>query len=225
MAVLTYFTATRDSVARMRRDVLFEHDDNTKRYSRFWVLMILSSALAAAGILTESIPALIGAMIISPFITPMTGVMLAIVLSQQANVARSLLLVLAGAASAVALGAAMGLAAGSPTVAATNPLIAGRVTPDMFDLAVGLVTGVVAAIALVGEDISHTVPGVAITVTLVPALAVAGLAMESGALDQALDALVLFAANAVATLGDGHSHAGGVRGAQVAGFRARAGEP
>ncbi|WP_234983414.1 DUF389 domain-containing protein [Demequina sp. NBRC 110053] len=187
----------------MRRDVLFEHDDNVKRYSKFWALMILSSALAAAGILTESLPALIGAMIISPFITPMTGVMLATVLTQRRNTLRSVALVLAGAASAVGVSVLIGLLTGSEVSAATNPLVADRVTSDMFDLVVGLLTGVVAAIALVRDDISNSVPGVAIAVTLVPALAVAGLTLQSGQHAQAWDALVLFGANAVATLATG----------------------
>lgn len=81
MTPFPHFRATPESVARMRDDVLFEYDDNARRYSKFWALMILSSALAAAGILTESVAALIGAMIVSPFITPMAGVMLAAVLS------------------------------------------------------------------------------------------------------------------------------------------------
>lgn len=200
MSYLSHFQASADSVARMRRDVLFEHDDKAYRYSKFWALMILSSALAAAGILTESVPALIGAMIVSPFITPMTGVMLAAVLSQRVNVLRSVGQVLAGAAAAIAVGFLLGLLLDAPVSAETNSLVAGRVVPVAIDIVVGLLTGVVAAVALVREDISNSVPGVAIAVTLISALAVTGLLLESGQYTQAWDALVLFAANASATL-------------------------
>ncbi|MFW7414320.1 DUF389 domain-containing protein [Demequina sp. SO4-18] len=203
MSYLSDFRATPEAVARMRQDVLFEHDDNARRYSKFWVLMILSSALAAAGILTESVAALIGAMIISPFITPMTGVMLAAVLSQRANMLRSVGLVLAGAAAAVAVGFLLGLIVDAPVSPETNALVAGRVVPIGFDVVVGALTGVVAAVALVREDISNSVPGVAIAVTIISALAVTGLLLESGAYAPAWDAFVLFVANATATLATG----------------------
>lgn len=203
MTILSHFRATPESVTRMRQDVLFEHDDNAQRYTKFWALMILSSALAAAGILTESVAALIGAMIVSPFITPMTGVMLAAVLTQRVNMLRSLGLVVAGAAAAVAVGFLLGLTMDAPVSAGANALVAGRVVPIGFDLLVGAMTGIVAAIALVREDISNSVPGVAIAVTLISALAVTGLLLESGAYAQAWDAMVLFGANASATLAAG----------------------
>jgi uncharacterized membrane protein len=61
----------------------------------------------------------------------------------------------------------------------------------------------VGAIALARDDISDTLPGVAIAISLVPPLAVVGLTLESGAPEQAAGALLLFVANVSAILATG----------------------
>lgn len=203
MSGLPDWSASRDTVASIREQVFFQDDSNARRYARFWVLMVISSALAAAGVVADSTPAVIGAMIVSPFITPMRGVMLGVALSDGKNLMRSVALVLAGTLAAVALGVLLGLAVGADVVAEVNPQVASRVNPGVFDLVVALLAGVVGAIALIREDVSSAIAGVAIAVTLVPALAVAGLTLESGAFDQALGALLNFGSNAVAIIAAG----------------------
>lgn len=66
-----------------------------------------------------------------------------------------------------------------------------------------LATGVVGAFAMVRADISDTLPGVAIAISLVPSLAVVGLTLESGAPEQALGALLLFGTNVTAIIATG----------------------
>ena len=90
-----------------------------------------------------------------------------------------------------------------PVTAATNSQVAGRVTPRLVDLVAALATGSVGSVALARPDISDTVPGVAIAISLVPPLAVAGLTLQSGAPGQCLGALLLFATNVAAILASG----------------------
>ena len=90
-----------------------------------------------------------------------------------------------------------------PVVAATNSQVAARVTPRIVDLVAALATGSVGSVALARPDISDTLPGVAIAISLVPPLAVAGLALQSGAPSQCLGALLLFATNVAAILASG----------------------
>ncbi|MGB0093832.1 MAG: DUF389 domain-containing protein, partial [Solirubrobacteraceae bacterium] len=54
------------------------------------------------------------------------------------------------------------------------------------DLIAALATGAVGSFALVRDDVSDTLPGVAFAISLVPPLAVVGLTLESGAPKQAL---------------------------------------
>jgi len=62
---------------------------------------------------------------------------------------------------------------------------------------------VVGSIALVRRDISDTLPGVAIAISLVPPLSVVGLTLQSGAPEQSLGALLLFLTNVAAIIGTG----------------------
>ena len=66
-----------------------------------------------------------------------------------------------------------------------------------------LATGAVGSVALARSDVSDTLPGVAIAISLVPPLAVVGLTLESGAPHQALGALLLFTTNVAAILASG----------------------
>ena len=62
----------------------------------------------------------------------------------------------------------------------------------LVDLVAALATGAVGAFALVRSDVSDTLPGVAIAISLVPPLAVVGTTLESGATHQSIGALLLF---------------------------------
>lgn len=187
----------------MRRSVFFDGPDAAAKYSRFWLLLVLAAVIASAGVVADSTATVIGAMIVAPLMTPILGTMLATVLGDRANLIRSLLLVVAGAATAVAIGYVVGLLVVPDVLAATNSQVAGRVSPGLIDLLAALGTGVVGSVALVRRDISDTLPGVAIAISLVPPLAVVGLTLESGSLAQALGALLLFLTNVVAIIGTG----------------------
>ena len=187
----------------MRDAVFFDGSSAGARYSRFWLLLVLASIIAAAGIVGNSTATVIGAMIVAPLMTPILGTMLATVLGDRANLLRSLALVLGGAASAALIGFAVGLLVPTEVLAATNAQVAARVSPRLIDLLAALGTGVVGSVALVRRDISDTLPGVAIAISLVPPLCVAGLVLESGSLPQFLGALLLFVTNVVAILGTG----------------------
>jgi uncharacterized membrane protein len=113
------------------------------------------------------------------------------------------LLVVAGAAAVVAIGWLLGWFVPYPVVAATNSQVAARVTPRIVDLIAALATGGVGSVALARSDISDTLPGVAIAISLVPPLAVAGLTLESGSPRQSLGAFLLFVTNVAAILASG----------------------
>jgi uncharacterized hydrophobic protein (TIGR00271 family) len=192
-----------NTVAHMRDAVFFEGDEAPRRYSRFWLLLVLSGVIAAAGVVADSDATVIGAMIVAPLMTPILGIVLATVLGDRVNLVRSWSLVFAGAATAIAVGYGVGLLVAAPVVAATNPQVAQRVSPDLIDLLAALATGAVGVIALVRSDISDTLPGVAIAISLVPPLTVVGLTLESQAWNEALGALLLFATNVAAILASG----------------------
>ncbi|MDR6970778.1 DUF389 domain-containing protein [Leifsonia shinshuensis] len=192
-----------NTVADMRETVFFEGDRASSKFSRFWLLLCLSSVIAASGVVGDSSATVIGAMIVAPLMTPILGVVLATVTGDRRNLMLSWGMVAAGAVTAVAIGYLVGLLVAAPVVAATNSQVAARVSPSLIDLLAALATGAVGTVALVRKDISDTLPGVAIAISLVPPLSVVGLTLESQAWSQAGGALLLFVANVAAILATG----------------------
>lgn len=192
--------AARNSIADMRFSVLFDGAERRNRLTRFWILLILASVIASAGVVADSTATVIGAMIVAPMMLPIQGTMLSVVLGDHLNLIRSIALMVVGALAAIAIGFLLGLLAVYPVVAANNDQVASRVSPDLVDLVAALATGAVGSIALIRKDISDTLPGVAIAISLVPPLCVAGLTLESGAYSQSLGAVLLFLTNVAAIL-------------------------
>ena len=153
--------------------------------------------------LADSTATVIGAMIVAPLMTPILGTVLSVVTRDGPNLGRSVLLVATGSAAVVAISWLIGHLSPLPVVAATNAQVAARVHPRVIDLVAALATGAVGAFALARDDVSDTLPGVAIAISLVPPLAVVGLTLESGADGQARGALLLFLANVCAILFSG----------------------
>jgi len=183
-----YITASRDSARKM---------------SAFWVLLVLAAIIASAGVVGDSTATVIGAMIVAPLMTPILGTALALVLADRTHLLHNVGLVLAGALVVVAIGYLIGVVHANDVLAATNSQVAGRVSPKLIDLTAALATGVVGAFALVRSDVSDTLPGVAIAISLVPPLAVVGLTLESDAPGEALGALLLFSTNVAAIIATG----------------------
>src|SRR5262252_7433943 len=91
-------------IARIRDQVLFEGPERGRRLSRFWMLLLLAAVIASAGVVSNSTATVIGAMIVAPLMTPILGTVVAVVLADQANLRRCILLLMAGAAAVVAIG-------------------------------------------------------------------------------------------------------------------------
>jgi uncharacterized hydrophobic protein (TIGR00271 family) len=195
--------AVMNDTKHMRDAVFFEGSDVRQRLSRFWILITLASIIAAAGVAADSTATVIGAIIVAPLMTPILGTMLSVVLADRANLTRSLLHIAGGAVVAIAIGWLVGLLVVDPVVAETNSQVAQRVHPKLIDLLAALATGSVGSVALVRRDISDTLPGVAIAISLVPPLSVVGFTFEAGKLGQSLGASLLFLTNVAAILGSG----------------------
>lgn len=218
-------TVTAIDIERMRAELFFDGDEARRKLSRFWMLLVLAGVIATAGVIGDSTATVIGAMIVAPLMTPILGIVLAIVLGDRANLLRCIVLVVAGASAVVALAWLMGHVVAVPVLEATNSQVSARVTPRLIDLVAALATGAVGAFALCRSDISDTLPGVAIAISLVPPLAVVGLTLEAGAADQASGALLLFATNVAAILVSGivvmAVHRVHTSGAAVSGLKRR----
>jgi uncharacterized hydrophobic protein (TIGR00271 family) len=197
------FTLTRvsnDDLARMRDKLLFDGPAAAHKLTNFCVLLVLAAIIASAGVIADSTATVIGAMIVAPLMTPILGTVLSVTTSDRVNLLRSLLLVVAGAAAVVIIAFVIGAAGPVGTTSQTSSQVSGRIHPGLIDLVAALATGAVGSFALARTDVSDTLPGVAIAISLVPPLAVVGLTLQAGASDESAGALLLFLTNVAAIL-------------------------
>jgi uncharacterized hydrophobic protein (TIGR00271 family) len=194
---------TGDDVARMTDALFIERSWRSQSASRFWVLLTLATVIATAGVIADSTATVIGAMIVAPLMTPILGIALATVLGDRPALLRSIGYVVGGAALVVLLAFVISQWNLHPDDYATNSQVAARISPRLIDLLAALATGTVGAFALVRRDISDTLPGVAIAISLVPPLAVVGVLIEVGRFSDAAQALLLFGTNVAAIIATG----------------------
>jgi uncharacterized hydrophobic protein (TIGR00271 family) len=180
----------------MKDAVWFLFPDRSERLSRFWLLLILAAIIATSGVIGDSPATVIGAMIVAPLMTPILGMMLSIVLTDGPNFRFSLFMVVAGVSSCILVGVIYGLISTDEIYAKeNNSQVASRVSPKIPDLLGALATGAVGSISLVRKDIAGALPGVAISISLVPPLCVCGLTMSAGEFQDSAGAILLFFCN------------------------------
>lgn len=194
-------TVKESDIGRMADAVLLSYGKNSgAKYSAFWVLLLLAGVIATAGVVADSTATVIGAMIVAPLMTPILGTAFALVLADRNRMLRSLATVIGGALVVIIVGVLFGMLDPLNSALEGNSQINSRVNPRLLDLVAALATGTVGAFALVRPDISDTLPGVAIAISLVPPLAVVGLTFQAGQYDEASGALLLFATNVTAII-------------------------
>jgi uncharacterized hydrophobic protein (TIGR00271 family) len=166
----------------------------------FWVLLILSVAIATLGIMADSTAVVIGAMLVAPLMTPIMGVSVAIVNGWPRRVSLSFATVAGGVA--VSIGVAWILAAWVPQLVpiTANSQIQSRISPTLVDLLIAIAAGAAGAYATIDKRVSSSITGVAIAVALVPPLGVVGIMLKAGDYGDAGGAFLLFLTNLVAII-------------------------
>ncbi len=143
----------------------------------FFFMLVLSSAIATFGLLSNSAPAIIGAMIIAPLMAPILGLAYGIVVFEWKQTSRAALTVIAGTLVVVAFAY---LTTSFIGLRIAGSEILSRTMPTLLDLGVAMAAGAAGAFAYSRKSIANSIAGVAIAVALVPPLAVAGIGLALG---------------------------------------------
>ena len=143
----------------------------------FFVLLAVASGIATFGLLANSAPAIIGAMIIAPLMSPIMGLSYGVVQANWSQIARSGITLLFGMVLVIAIGF---LAARFIEIKVTGTEMLSRAFPSLLDLGVAVAAGAAGAFSLSRDSIRNSLAGVAISVSLVPPLAVAGIGLALG---------------------------------------------
>jgi uncharacterized hydrophobic protein (TIGR00271 family) len=196
-------TITSADVDRITSAVFIDASPRSRSSTRFWGLLVLAAVIATAGIIADSTATVIGAMIVAPLMTPILGVAVGLVLADRLPLLRSMALVLLGALAVIVVAYLIAALEHPADAYLSNGQVAARISPRLIDLVAALATGLVGAFALVRSDISDTLPGVAIAISLVPPLAVVGVLLEVQRYADAAQALLLFGTNVAAIVATG----------------------
>ncbi|GAA0880697.1 hypothetical protein GCM10009119_36670 [Algoriphagus jejuensis] len=165
---------------------------NAQTSSNYLVLMALSTLIATFGLFADSSPVVIGAMILAPLMGPIISLAMGALRQDGILVKSSLITLFWGIL--IGLFFAVFITWLTP-LDGVNSEILSRIRPNLLDLGIALVSGVAGAYAHAKEEIAKTLAGVAISVALVPPLAVAGIGLGWGEWNVFGGAALLLATN------------------------------
>jgi uncharacterized hydrophobic protein (TIGR00271 family) len=182
-------------VQSFEKKLFYEPPRRRSYLERFSALLFLATIIATAGVLGDSTATVIGAMIVAPLMTPIMATTAAMLMGNMRRAVYSLVLVIAGVTGVILLAMLMGTMYHGVISFAENAQIVARISPRLIDLIAALASGAAGAFCLSRDDIADSLPGVAISISLVPPLCVVGIALSAGEWDAAMGALLLFVTN------------------------------
>jgi uncharacterized hydrophobic protein (TIGR00271 family) len=182
----------------LARTLYFEPPGRAGKLVAFWVMLLLSVAIATFAVLADSTAVVIGAMLVAPLMTPILGLAGALVNGWVHRAASSTWLVALGAAAAIALSFLVARSVPTFVSLSENSQVTSRVDPTLIDLMIAVLAGAAGAFATVNSRVASSIAGVAIAVALVPPLSVVGVTLAAGQHTDAVGALLLFTTNFVA---------------------------
>jgi uncharacterized hydrophobic protein (TIGR00271 family) len=174
------------TVSAIKRDVYL-------RGSNIWYL-ICSALIASIGLDINSEAVIIGAMLISPLMTPILGVGLSFGIHDKELLLISLREFIASILISLAVSVIYFLLTplGNPT-----DMILSRIKPTLLDVLIGFFGGVAGIVAISRSYTASAIPGVAIATALMPPICVSGFGIAMGRMNIFFGAFYLFFINAV----------------------------
>ena len=153
----------------------------------------LSVLMATLGLLLDSPAIVIGSMLVAPVLYPVLGIALGLVMSNASVLGRSILALIRSFGVGLFLAVIAALLFGE-TGAMTGEILL-RSESSLISLAVAIFAGLAVSYALAQPEWSETLPGIAISVALIPPLAVVGIGIAWLDLALVTGSLLLLAVN------------------------------
>ncbi|MFH1286361.1 MAG: DUF389 domain-containing protein [Candidatus Magasanikbacteria bacterium] len=175
---MSFLTSHTDRI-RMKTEI---HLNNFSTPSiNFFVLIGLASAIAALGLLLDNTAVVIGAMVVAPLVTPVFALALSILLLKIKRAGKALGVIFMGTVLAVFISTILGhliILIEGEQFRMTSEIIS-RTKPNLLFFLVALCSGAAGAYAYGRPKIMESITGIAISVAVIPPLAVVGLEMAA----------------------------------------------
>jgi uncharacterized hydrophobic protein (TIGR00341 family) len=179
--------------AASREELLSDIEKNARLNLNFFILVFLSTIVAAVGLIKDNVAVVIGAMVIAPLLGPNLALALGTALGEKELMWKSAKSNLAGLGLTLALSALIGLL--WPVSLESRELLA-RTDVGLDSVALALASGAAAVLSLT-TGLSSVLVGVMVAVALMPPAVTLGLMLSSGQLSLAAGAFFLLAVNVV----------------------------
>ena len=165
----------------------------------FFFMTGLSVIMATFGLLINNIAVVIGSMLIAPILSPILSISLGIVMADMKLIFRSFFTILKALVWSIPAAAIITwlFASQAGLEVHLNNSILNLTQPSVVFASIAFVAGLAASFALVKPQLSATIPGIAISVTLIPPIAVVGIGLATFSRVLMTDALVMFLVNVV----------------------------
>lgn len=164
---------------RLREKTEKRLENYTRPTKNFFILISLSTAIIVLGLLLDNIAVIIGGMVVAPLITPIFGFSLGLILLKIKKVAISLyslgLGTLLSIVVATSIAYLMILIEGKKILLTTEILT--RTEPNILFFLIAFFSGMAGAYAYTHERIPERITGIAISVAIIPPLAVMGIGL------------------------------------------------
>lgn len=166
----------------------------------FFMMLMLSVSMASFGILLDSTPILIGSMLIAPILFPLLSLALGVIVTDEKIISQSLYTLVKSTGLALVAGFVIGVLFSGSGEVTSYVIEVARQPFSLMHAIVAAIAGFAAAFAMTKPYLNATLPGVAISVALVPPLAVAGVALSEFDWAVFSNSLLLFIVNAIGVL-------------------------
>ncbi len=143
----------------------------------FYLLLVLSTFIVVTGLLKNSLILIIGGMLVAPLLSPILSISLAITVANLKVFFRSIRIFLTAFLISLIIAYFLGVVAVFDI--ASIDLVE-FMKPDLTIFLIAIAAGAAASFAWAKKELNSSLPGVAITATLLPPLTTAGLSLAVG---------------------------------------------
>jgi len=182
-----------DSATEAREALYAGVEKNARLDINFIVLLVLSTIVAAIGLIENNVAVVIGAMVIAPLLGPNIAFGLGTALGDISLMQKSALTASVGTVLVVSMSVVLGIAW---PFEISSPELTTRTQVGLDSVALALASGAAAALSLT-TGLSSVLVGVMVAVALLPPAVTLGLMLGFGEINLALGAGLLLAINVV----------------------------
>ena len=151
--------------------------ENSSPRRDFFMMTALSALMATFGIILNNTPILIGAMLVAPLLYSILSLGLGVVILDKKLMLRSVITISKSFALCVALSAGVGLIFKEKAQDISNFFLFAKDISTGY-LMVAIISGLAGTLAIVKPNMNEALPGIAISVALVPPISALGIALS-----------------------------------------------